>query len=86
LLRQRLLIERVRGAPLIGLSASLLLALLAEQGQTQRQLAESLATQPAAPHCALVASFFAAAAPADRGSRADCHEPVMPVPHHSKAE
>lgn len=39
---------RVRGAPLIGLSASLLLALLAEQGQTQRQLAESLAILRAA--------------------------------------
>ena len=33
---------RVRGAPLIGLSASLLLALLAEQGQTRDQLAEAL--------------------------------------------
>ncbi len=33
---------RVRGAPLIGLSASLLLALLAEQGQTRDQLAQAL--------------------------------------------
>jgi methylthioribose-1-phosphate isomerase len=33
---------RVRGAPLIGLSASLLLALLAEHGQTRDQLAEAL--------------------------------------------
>lgn len=33
---------RVRGAPLIGLSASLLLALLAEQGLTRPQLAEAL--------------------------------------------
>ncbi|MGC8343533.1 S-methyl-5-thioribose-1-phosphate isomerase [Pantoea ananatis] len=33
---------RVRGAPLIGLSASLLLALLAEQGETREQLAQSL--------------------------------------------
>jgi len=33
---------RVRGAPLIGLSASLLLALLAEHGQTCDQLAEAL--------------------------------------------
>ena len=32
----------VRGAPLIGLSASLLLALLAESGQSQPQLAEAL--------------------------------------------
>lgn len=35
---------RVRGAPLIGLSASLLLALQAEQGLTRDALAESLAT------------------------------------------
>ncbi|MGM3175669.1 S-methyl-5-thioribose-1-phosphate isomerase [Dickeya lacustris] len=35
---------RVRGAPLIGLSASLLLALLAEQGQSRPQLAEALET------------------------------------------
>lgn len=33
---------RVRGAPLIGLSASLLLALLAEQGMKQEELAHSL--------------------------------------------
>ncbi len=33
---------RVRGAPLIGLSASLLLALLAEQGATRPELAEAL--------------------------------------------
>ncbi|MBP2196614.1 S-methyl-5-thioribose-1-phosphate isomerase [Pantoea cypripedii] len=33
---------RVRGAPLIGLSASLLLALLAEQGMTKTGLAEAL--------------------------------------------
>lgn len=33
---------RVRGAPLIGLSASLLLSLLAEQGETREQLAQSL--------------------------------------------
>lgn len=33
---------RVRGAPLIGLSASLLLALLAEQGMTQPELAQTL--------------------------------------------
>ncbi|MDQ1212148.1 methylthioribose-1-phosphate isomerase [Pantoea anthophila] len=33
---------RVRGAPLIGLSASLLLALLAEQGQTRAELAQAL--------------------------------------------
>ncbi|WP_210530780.1 S-methyl-5-thioribose-1-phosphate isomerase [Pantoea ananatis] len=33
---------RVRGAPLIGLSASLLLALLAEQGETREQLVQSL--------------------------------------------
>ncbi|SLM64271.1 MULTISPECIES: S-methyl-5-thioribose-1-phosphate isomerase [Dickeya] len=35
---------RVRGAPLIGLSASLLLALLAEQGQSRPQLAKALET------------------------------------------
>ncbi|WBU48195.1 S-methyl-5-thioribose-1-phosphate isomerase [Kosakonia pseudosacchari] len=35
---------RVRGAPLIGLSASLLLALLAEQGANRDQLAQALAT------------------------------------------
>lgn len=34
----------VRGAPLIGLSASLLLALLAESGQSQQQLAQALET------------------------------------------
>jgi len=34
----------VRGAPLIGLSASLLLALLAESGQSQQQLANALET------------------------------------------
>lgn len=39
---------RVRGAPLIGLSASLLLALQAEQGLTRDALAESLATLRAA--------------------------------------
>ncbi|MCW0314415.1 Methylthioribose-1-phosphate isomerase [Pantoea ananatis] len=39
---------RVRGAPLIGLSASLLLALLAEQGETRGQLAQSLETLRAA--------------------------------------
>ncbi|WP_318373768.1 S-methyl-5-thioribose-1-phosphate isomerase [Enterobacter sp.] len=39
---------RVRGAPLIGLSASLLLALQAEQGLTRDELAESLATLRAA--------------------------------------
>lgn len=39
---------RVRGAPLIGLSASLLLALLAEQGETREQLAQSLETLRAA--------------------------------------
>ena len=39
---------RVRGAPLIGLSASLLLALLAEQGETREQLAQSLAILRAA--------------------------------------
>ena len=33
---------RVRGAPLIGLSASLLLALLSEQGETREQLVQSL--------------------------------------------
>ncbi|MBL5884331.1 S-methyl-5-thioribose-1-phosphate isomerase [Lelliottia aquatilis] len=35
---------RVRGAPLIGLSASLLLALLAESGKSRDELAESLET------------------------------------------
>lgn len=35
---------RVRGAPLIGLSASLLLALLAEQGMSQDELQDSLET------------------------------------------
>ncbi|MBK0034588.1 S-methyl-5-thioribose-1-phosphate isomerase [Erwinia sp. S43] len=35
---------RVRGAPLIGLSASLLLALLAEQGMPRAELAEALET------------------------------------------
>lgn len=39
---------RVRGAPLIGLSASLLLALQAEQGLTRDALAESLVTLRAA--------------------------------------
>ncbi|EHD20359.1 MULTISPECIES: S-methyl-5-thioribose-1-phosphate isomerase [Brenneria] len=39
---------RVRGAPLIGLSASLLLALLAEQGLTRSQLADALETLRAA--------------------------------------
>lgn len=39
---------RVRGAPLIGLSSSLLLALQAEQGLTRDALAESLATLRAA--------------------------------------
>jgi len=39
---------RVRGAPLIGLSASLLLALQAKQGLTRDALAESLATLRAA--------------------------------------
>ena len=39
---------RVRGAPLIGLSASLLLALQAEQGLTREALAESLSTLRAA--------------------------------------
>lgn len=39
---------RVRGAPLIGLSASLLLALQAEQGLTRDALAESLSTLRAA--------------------------------------
>ncbi|PWC12584.1 S-methyl-5-thioribose-1-phosphate isomerase [Brenneria corticis] len=39
---------RVRGAPLIGLSASLLLALLAEQGLTRPQLADALETLRAA--------------------------------------
>ncbi len=39
---------RVRGAPLIGLSASLLLALLAEQGQTRAELAQALETLRAA--------------------------------------
>ncbi|MFE8150642.1 S-methyl-5-thioribose-1-phosphate isomerase [Brenneria goodwinii] len=39
---------RVRGAPLIGLSASLLLALLAEQGVSRQQLAEALETLRAA--------------------------------------
>ncbi|MCL2896093.1 S-methyl-5-thioribose-1-phosphate isomerase [Brenneria tiliae] len=39
---------RVRGAPLIGLSASLLLALLAEQGLTRQQLADALETLRAA--------------------------------------
>lgn len=39
---------RVRGAPLIGLSASLLLALLAEQGVSRQQLAETLETLRAA--------------------------------------
>ncbi|WHS98006.1 MAG: S-methyl-5-thioribose-1-phosphate isomerase [Pantoea stewartii] len=39
---------RVRGAPLIGLSASLLLALLAEQGESREQLAQSLDTLRAA--------------------------------------
>ncbi len=35
---------RVRGAPLIGLSASLLLALLAEKGESRESLAQSLET------------------------------------------
>ncbi|WP_437888370.1 S-methyl-5-thioribose-1-phosphate isomerase [Phytobacter sp. V91] len=35
---------RVRGAPLIGLSASLLLALLAEKGESRDELAQSLET------------------------------------------
>lgn len=35
---------RVRGAPLIGLSASLLLALLAEQGMAQDELHQALET------------------------------------------
>lgn len=39
---------RVRGAPLIGLSASLLLALLAEKGMPQAELAEALETLRAA--------------------------------------
>ncbi|RLM19333.1 S-methyl-5-thioribose-1-phosphate isomerase [Brenneria alni] len=39
---------RVRGAPLIGLSASLLLAILAEKGLTQPQLAQALETLRAA--------------------------------------
>ncbi|VYT77131.1 S-methyl-5-thioribose-1-phosphate isomerase [Metakosakonia massiliensis] len=39
---------RVRGAPLIGLSASLLLALLAEQGQSREQLTAALETLRAA--------------------------------------
>ncbi|TDT60495.1 methylthioribose-1-phosphate isomerase [Enterobacter sp. AG5470] len=39
---------RVRGAPLIGLSASLLLALLAEQGTHRAQLAQALETLRAA--------------------------------------
>ncbi|MDZ7279371.1 S-methyl-5-thioribose-1-phosphate isomerase [Pantoea eucrina] len=39
---------RVRGAPLIGLSASLLLALLAEQGLSRAALAEALAVLRAA--------------------------------------
>lgn len=39
---------RVRGAPLIGLSASLLLALLAENGMPKSELAESLAVLRAA--------------------------------------
>ncbi|MGY5957960.1 S-methyl-5-thioribose-1-phosphate isomerase [Kosakonia sp. BK9b] len=39
---------RVRGAPLIGLSASLLLALLAEQGANREQLAQALETLRAA--------------------------------------
>lgn len=39
---------RVRGAPLIGLSASLLLALLAEQGANRDQLAQALETLRAA--------------------------------------
>lgn len=39
---------RVRGAPLIGLSASLLLALLAENGMPKAELAESLAVLRAA--------------------------------------
>ncbi|MCG8710709.1 S-methyl-5-thioribose-1-phosphate isomerase [Brenneria sp. 4F2] len=39
---------RVRGAPLIGLSASLLLALLAEQGLTSRRLTDALETLRAA--------------------------------------
>lgn len=39
---------RVRGAPLIGLSASLLLALLAEQGADREQLAQALETLRAA--------------------------------------
>lgn len=39
---------RVRGAPLIGLSASLLLALLAEEGETQVGLAKALETLRAA--------------------------------------
>ncbi|WP_042872332.1 S-methyl-5-thioribose-1-phosphate isomerase [Dickeya poaceiphila] len=39
---------RVRGAPLIGLSASLLLALLAEQGLSRTQLAQALDTLRAA--------------------------------------
>ena len=39
---------RVRGAPLIGLSASLLLALLAEQGSDREQLAQALETLRAA--------------------------------------
>lgn len=39
---------RVRGAPLIGLSASLLLALLAENGMSQSELAQALETLRAA--------------------------------------
>jgi methylthioribose-1-phosphate isomerase len=39
---------RVRGAPLIGLSASLLLALLAEQGLSKSELGDALATLRAA--------------------------------------
>lgn len=39
---------RVRGAPLIGLSASLLLALLAARGESREQLAQALETLRAA--------------------------------------
>lgn len=40
---------RVRGAPLIGLSASLLLALLAESGKSRDELAAALETLRASP-------------------------------------
>ena len=45
---------RVRGAPLIGLSASLLLALLAQRGLTRDELSQALETLRAAATAELV--------------------------------